>query len=47
MMLEDSLEIVVLTRDRPFYLDKAINAIELVEFDLPTKFIISDNSLMV
>ena len=45
MMLEDSLEIVVLTRDRPFYLDKAINAIELLEFDLPTKFIISDNSI--
>ena len=45
MMVEDRLEIVVLTRDRPFYLDKAVNAIELIEFDLPTKLVISDNSM--
>lgn len=45
MMIQDRLEIVVLTRDRPFYLDKAIKAIELIKFDLPTKFIISDNSM--
>ena len=45
MIHEDKLEIVILTRDRNFYLDKAIKSIELIKFDLPTKFVISNNSM--
>jgi hypothetical protein len=45
MVQEDRLEIIVLTRDRSFYLDKAVNAIESIKFNLPTKLIISNNSV--
>jgi len=45
MTLQPGIEIVIMARDRPEYLRKAMDAIEKIDFGVPTHLVVSNNSV--